>query len=175
MKLNNYQKVLAAWGIILLVGYILSVWLFQNITYFFAMWFALTIIGLLVQFKFGGFKEKSSKWIQGLWIVVILGGIVLNIFEYMGTIPLFGGNPMIGWPLAMIFAYGVIAIIYKLNVSYLLLALLYLVFAGVFMITDFNLGLIVSGIFFLVLCSVDALLEGSALRKKSLLGEKIKA
>ncbi len=173
MKLNNYQKILIIWGILLFIGYLLSTVLFSNPILFFGKWFVIGVVGLIVQFKLGGFKSTSTKWIQALWLVVVLGGIFLNIFEYRGVIPLFGGSPFIGWPLAIAFAYLVIAIIYKLNVSYLILTLLYLVFAAVvFMISNFNLALIVSGTFFLVLCVGDAIMEKSDLRKKSLLGSK---
>lgn len=173
MKFNNYQKILLAWGILLLTGYLASILVFSKPVIFFSMWLVIGLVGLLVQFKWGGFGASSTRWIQALWVVVILGGILLNIFEYMGTIPLFGGNPFIGWPLAMAFAYAVIAVIYKLNYSYILLSVLYLVFAGVvFMLTNFNLALAVSGVLFAVLCGIDAALEGSTLRKKSILKYK---
>lgn len=173
MKLNSYQKILLLWGVVILIGYLLSIVVFTQPILFFSMWFVLGLAGLIAQFKLAGFGAKSTKWIQGLWIVVVLGGIFLNIFEYLGLIPLFGGSPFIGWPLAMVFAYAVIAVMYKLNYSYMLLAVLYLAFAGVvFMISNFTFGLVVSGILFALLCGIDAAMEGSALRKKSILKYK---
>lgn len=173
MKFNYYQKILLVWGTILLVGYLLSIYVFRQPVVFFAMWFSLGIVGLLFQFKWAGFSAKSTKLIQALWVLVVLGGTFLNIFEYLGIIPLFGGNPFIGWPLAMVFAYVVIALIYKINYSYVLMAILYAVFAGiVFLVHDFTTGLIISGALFAILCGLDAALEGSDLRKKSVLKHK---
>ncbi len=173
MKFNYYQKILLIWGTILLVGYLLSIYVYSQPVVFFVMWFLLGIVGLLFQFKWAGLSAKSTKWIQALWVVVVLGGIFLNIFEYLGIIPLFGGSPFIGWPLAMVFAYMVIALIYKINYSYVLLAILYVIFAGiVFLVHDFTTGLVVSGVLFAVLCGLDAAFEGSNLRKKSVLKYK---
>ncbi len=170
MKLSAYQKILFTWAGLLLLGYLASIWLFTHIIVFFAMWFAIGLVGLGIQLKIGGLGSNHVKLIQLLWLIIILGGISLNIFEYTGAIPLFGGNPLIGWPIAIGFGYGVIAVLYRLNLSYILLAGLCAGFAGlVFVIQDFTTGLIVSGVMFAIICSVDGLMENTSIRKQSLM------
>lgn len=166
MKLNNYQKILYSWAGLLLFGYLASLIVIDKQMAFFTMWFMIGLAGLGIQLKLGGLKNHKTKLIQLLWLFIVLGGIALNIFEYNGTIPVFGNNPFMGWPLAIAFGYLVVSIIYRFDKSYLLLMLMCLLLGLiVYFISTVYLGLIVSGVGFAIICSTDALIENSKLRK----------
>jgi len=165
-KLNNYQKILFTWAGALLIGYFVSVITFQNTMVFFAIWAILITTALVAQLKMGGFGDNKAKLIQALWLlVIILPGFVFNYFEYKGLVPVIG-NGFAGWPATCAVAMLIIAVIYKFNLSYFLLAGLYALFAlVVYMISGTNTLLIISGLGFGIICSIDALLENTKLRK----------
>jgi len=165
-SLNNYQKILFTWAISLSLGYFISVITFQNTVSFFAIWAVLITIALVVQLKLGGFGDNKIKLIQALWLlVIVLPGFVFNYFEYKGLAPVIG-NGFVGWPATCAVAMVIIAVIYKFNLSYLLLAGLYSLLAlVVYMMSGTNTLLIISGLGFGIICSIDALLENTKLRK----------
>jgi len=165
-SLNNYQKILFTWAITLSLGYFISVITFQNTVAFFAIWAVLITIALVVQLKLGGFGDNKTKLIQALWVlVIVLPGFVFNYFEYKGLVPAIG-NGFAGWPATCAVAMLIIAVIYKFNLSYFLLAGLYSLLAlVVYMMSGTNTLLIISGLGFGIICSIDALLENTKLRK----------
>ena len=165
-KLNNYQIILFTWAATLSLGYFISVITFKNIVPFFTIWAILITIALVVQLKLGGFGDKKIKLIQALWLlVIVLPGFVFNYFEYQGLAPLIG-NGFAGWPATCAVAMVIIAVIYKFNLSYFLLAGLYAFLALlVFLVSGTTTLLIISGLGFGIICSIDALLENTKLRK----------
>lgn len=165
-NLNNYQKILFTWAITLSLGYFVSVITFQNTVAFFAIWAVLITIALVVQLKLGGFGDNKTKLIQALWLlVIVLPGFVFNYFEYKGLAPVIG-NGFAGWPATCAVAMVIIAVIYKFNLSYFLLAGLYAFLAlVVYMVSGTDTLLIISGLGFGIICSIDALLENTKLRK----------
>ena len=165
-KLNNYQIILFTWAATLSLGYFISVITFKNIVPFFTIWAILITIALVVQLKLGGFGDKKIKLIQALWLlVIVLPGFVFNYFEYQGLAPLIG-NGFAGWPATCAVAMVIIAVIYKFNLSYFLLAGLYAFLALlVFMVSGTTTLLIISGLGFGIICSIDAMLENTKLRK----------
>ena len=174
MKLNNYQRIMLVWAGLVSVGYVASIWLFDSMIVFFALWFVVGVVGVAVEYKLGGTKDKKARISQIVWAIVVLGGIFLNIFERTGTIPVFGDNMFIGWPLACSFGMLVTAVIYRFNVSYLILTVGYIGFAAMmyFIVKGFNTSLFVSALLFAALFLVDAGFEGMPFRKKSLLVQK---
>lgn len=174
MKLNNYQRIMLVWAGLVSVGYVASIWLFESMVAFFAIWFVVGVVGVAVEYKLGGTKDKKAKLSQIVWAIIVLGGIFLNIFERTGTIPLFGDNMFIGWPLACSFGMLVTALIYRLNVSYLILMVGYIGFAVMmyFVVKGFNTSLFVSALLFAALLLVDAGFEGTPFRKRNLLAQK---
>lgn len=166
MKLNNYQKILFSWGGLLLLGYLISIYTFTNSVIFFGIWVVLAAIAIAIQIKLGGFGDTKVKLVQALWIlIIVVPGIAFNYLEYTHAVPVIG-NGFAGWPATCAVGMVIVAIIYKFNISYLLLAVLYAIMAGVvYMLSNFTTLLIVSGVGFAIICSVDALLEITPLRK----------
>ena len=166
MKLNNYQKILFSWGGLLLLGYLISIYTFSNTVMFFGIWLLIALIAIVIQIKLGGFGDTKTKLIQGLWIlIIIIPGLAFNYFEYTGVAPVIG-NGFVGWPATCAVGMVIVAIVYRFNLSYLILAALYAVLAGlVYIMGDFTTLLIVSGVGFAVTCSIDALMENTGLRK----------
>ena len=166
MKLNNYQKILFSWGGLLLLGYLISIYTFSNMVVFFGAWAVIAAIAIIIQIKLGGFGDTKTKLIQALWIlIIVIPGLVFNYFEYIGVAPVIG-NGFVGWPATCAVGMVIVALFYRLNISYFILAVLYAVLAGlVYVMGDFTTLLIVSGVGFAVICSVDALMENTSLRK----------
>lgn len=166
MKINNYQKILFSWGGLLLLGYVISIYTFTNTPLFFGLWAILAAVAIAVQIMLGGFADTKTKLIQALWIlIIVIPGIAFNYLEYTHAVPVIG-NGFAGWPATCAVGMIIVAIIYRFNLSYFLLAGLYAILAiVVYAMSDFTTLLIISGVGFAIICSVDALLENTKLRK----------
>lgn len=81
MKLNNYQKILITWGVLLFIGYMLSWSLLSNQLALLVLWTIIGSVGLGVQVWLGFATDTKTIFIQLAWIAVVVFGIILTYLE----------------------------------------------------------------------------------------------
>jgi len=166
MKLNNYQKILGTWGIIITIGYIASWPLLSQPMYLLVLWATVAIIGLGVQVWLGFARDIKSIIIQLVWVGIVLLGLVLTYAELRLGIKLGLHGMASGWFFLVSSGMLITSIIYKFNLSYILLCILYagvgvgIAFGGL----DLQVEIYVAAAAFFVLCMLDAFLEKTKLR-----------
>ena len=81
MKLNNYQKILITWGVLLAIGYCVSFNLLSNKLALLSIWTFIGAIGLGTQVWLGYAKDTKTILIQLAWISVVVFGIIFTYLE----------------------------------------------------------------------------------------------
>lgn len=167
IKFSNYQKIMFAWGLVVFVAYICSNIALSAPTLVFNIWLFGIIIGLGVQLLLGFGKDFKTLLLQALWILIVLAAAVLTYIEYIGVVKVGIAGMMSGWFFMCAGGMFITSLIYKFNVSYLILTGLYgiigLYLAYSTMVIPQKIN--VSAVAFLVLFIVDAALEYSSWRK----------
>ncbi len=166
MKLNNYQKILITWGILLAIGYVLSWSLLSNQMALLILWTFIGSVGLGTQVWLGFAKDIKSILIQLSWVAVVVFGILLTYLELRYGIKLGLHGMVSGWFFMCSTAMLFTAILYRFNLSYILLCVLYAIVGILIAFGGFNLQieLYISAIAFLVLCILDSALDKTKLR-----------
>lgn len=166
MKLNNYQKILITWGVLLFIGYMLSWSLLSNQLALLVLWTIIGSIGLGVQVWLGFVTEIKTIFIQLAWIAVVVFGIILTYLELRYGLKLGLHGMTSGWFFICSSAMLFTAVLYRFNLSYILLCVLYAIVGLIIAFGGFNLQieLYISAIAFLIICLIDTALEKSKLR-----------
>lgn len=166
MKLNNYQKILTTWGVLLAVGYGLSWTLMSNQLGLLILWIAIGSIGLGVQVWLGFGTDIKTILIQLSWVLVVVLGIILTYLELRYGIKLGLHGMTSGWFFMCSTAMLFTAILYRFNLSYIGLCVLYAIVGLLIALGGFSLQLelYISAVAFLVLCLIDSALEKTKLR-----------
>lgn len=166
MKLNNYQKILITWGVLLFIGYMLSWSLLSNQLALLVLWTIIGSIGLGVQVWLGFATEIKTIFIQLAWIAVVVFGIILTYLELRYGLKLGLHGMTSGWFFICSSAMLFTAVLYRFNLSYILLCVLYAIVGLIIAFGGFNLQieLYISAIAFLIICLIDTALEKSKLR-----------
>jgi hypothetical protein len=172
-KINNYQKTVILWGIVSFVGFIFSQILpfmseinpiLGDLRLSLFGWLIITATALFFQVKWMWYNNIASVCSQVTWIIIGIGGWVLTYFKLYGYILLEYKATSLWLALC---AIGMVftAWFYKNNLSYYLLAILYILFAGIIEFSKIPFELFVTGFIFLGLGFLDAYLEHSKWRK----------
>lgn len=166
MKLNNYQKILITWGVLLAIGYFLSWPLLSNQLGLLILWAVISCIGLGVQVWLGYATNVKTELIQLSWVAVVVFGITLTYLELKYGLKLGLHGMTSGWFFLSSSAMLFTAILYRFNLSYIILFILYAIVGLVIAFGGFNLQieLYISGVGFLILCLIDTALEKTKLR-----------
>jgi len=164
--INNYQKLMIVWGILLGVGYGISTSLLANPVGLLVLWTIVIAVGLALQVWWGWPRDTKATLIQLVWIGVILIGAILTYAEMRLGILLGLHGMTSGWFFICSSGMLLTAIIYRLNISYIILFILYGVAGVLVAFSGFGLQveLYLSAVGFFGLCLLDALLEKSAFR-----------
>ena len=162
MQINNYQKAVGSWGILIFIGYIA-----QNILHKYNLviirWSIIIAIALFIQIFLLWNDDRVSFGTQITWIVISIIGGALTYFLWSGSI-MTDLKINVFWFIIVSIGMGVTLILTK-NISYLILLGLYIISAIIFQVFDFDNDLIYAGLIFLILGFVDVFLESSPLRK----------
>lgn len=166
MKLNNYQKILVTWGVLLAIGYFLSWSILSNQLALLILWTAIGSIGLGVQVWLGFATDVKTILIQLAWVAVVVFGIILTYLELRYGLKLGLHGMISGWFFMCSSAMLFTAVLYRFNLSYIILSILYAIVGLIIAFGGFNLQieLYISAITFLILCFIDAVLEKTKLR-----------
>ena len=166
MKLNNYQKILITWGVLLAIGYSISFSLLSNKLALLFLWTIIGVIGLGTQMWLGFVTDIKTILIQLAWIGVVVFGIILTYLELRHGIKIGLHGMSSGWFFMCSGVMLFIALLYKFNISYLILFVLYTIVGLVIAFGGFVLQteLYISAIGFGVICLLDALFENTKLR-----------
>ena len=156
MKINNYQKSVLSWGILIFLGYV-----FQSIAHKYNLvilsWTLFIGIALFVQIILLWSNDKVSINTNILWIIIsIIGGIITYVL-WAGIITTdFKIN--VFW--FLIVSIGMVGTyVMTRNNRYIMLCIIYALTAVIFQILNFDNDLIYVGISFLVLSILDFYLE----------------
>jgi len=166
MKLNNYQKILTTWGILLAIGYFLSWSILSNQLGLLILWTFVGSIGLGVQVWLGFATDIKTILIQLSWVAVVVFGIILTYIELRYGLKLGLNGMTSGWFFMCSTVMLFTSILYRLNFSYIILCVLYAIVGLVIAFGGFSLQLelYISAVAFLVLCLIDSALEKTKLR-----------
>lgn len=166
MKFNNYQKILTTWGVLLGIGYALSWSMLSNQLGLLILWTIVGSIGLGVQVWLGFATDIKTILIQLSWVAVVVFGILLTYLELRYGLKLGLHGMTSGWFFMCSTVMLFTAILYRFNVSYIILCVLYAIAGLVIAFGGFSLQLelYISAIAFLVLCLIDSSLEKTKLR-----------
>jgi len=151
-KINPYQMVVFCWGAFALVGYLLQDH-FMDPNIAIITWTLVIAAASFVQIYFFWSESKRIKLLNILWVKINVIGGILTYLLWTGTIfPDAKINVM--W--FVLIALGMIAtgIIIKMK-KYFVLAIIYLIFAVIFQMLNFEHDLIFSGIAFLAVNVLD--------------------
>lgn len=168
MKLNNYQKILITWGVVLAIGYGLSWSILSNQLSLLILWTIVAGVGLSVQVWLGFATDIKTILIQLSWVAVVVFGIVLTYLELRYGLKLGLHGMTSGWFFMCSTVMLFTAILYKFNLSYIILCVLYATVGLVIAFGGFSLQLelYISAVAFLLLCLIDSSLEKTKLRSK---------
>lgn len=165
---NRYQKIQLVWAVLLAFGYLAS-----NITlaapqFLFEIWVLVFIIGLGTQLIFGFPRDPKAVIIQIVWFGIILIGGWLTYLEYTTGLVLGVHGMISGWFFMVSAGMLITAAIYRFNVSYLILFLLYLIVGMVLAFSNLKITaeITISAIAFFVFLIVDIGLEWSIWRQR---------
>lgn len=158
MNKRLYQKIMIAWGVLILAGYLTSFYYLDNPAWLLASWVSVITVGIMVQYLLGGTHGKKNKIIQWTWIIVILGGSLLTYLEYIGAFHFLSGS-LHGWFYMCASAYILTGWLEKKSYYYWLSAL-YITAGLSLYLFDLDHAILASGMYFFGLCVLDAYLFG---------------
>jgi len=166
LKLNNYQKILITWGVLLAIGYCVSFNLLSNKLVLLSIWTFIGAIGLGTQVWLGYAKDTKTILIQLAWISVVVFGIIFTYLELRFGIKIGLHGMSSGWFFMCSGVMLFIALLYRFNISYLILFVLYAIVGLIIAFGGFVLQteLYISAAGFGLICLLDALLENTKLR-----------
>lgn len=166
MKFNNYQKILITWGVLLAIGYSLSWSILSNQLALLILWTTIGSIGLGVQVWLGFATDLKTILIQLSWIAVVVFGIIFTYLELRYGLKLGLHGMTSGWFFMCSGAMLFTAVLYRFNLSYIILCILYAIAGLIIAFGGFNLQieLYISAVVFLVICLIDSTLERTKLR-----------
>jgi hypothetical protein len=173
MSLSKYQKTVLLWGVVIFIGFILSQILpfmseinpiLGDLRLSLFGWLILTALALFFQVKWMWYNNLSSVGSQITWILIGIGGWVLTYFKLYGYI-LLEYKATSFWLALCAIGMLFTAWFYRNNLSYYILAILYILFAAIIEFSKILFELIVTGLIFLGLGIADAWLEKSVYRK----------
>lgn len=175
MKLNNYQKILITWGILLAIGYVLSWSLLSNQMSLLILWTLIGSVGLGTQVWLGFATDFKTILIQLSWVAVVVFGIILTYLELRYGIKLGLHGMVSGWFFMCSTAMFFTAVLYRFNISYILLGVLYAIAGLIIAFGGFNLQieLYISAVAFLALCILDSALDKTKLRSSLTEADKL--
>lgn len=162
IKLNNYQKVILTWGVLVLLGHILSKIFYENKLVLLVVWTVILSTALFVQVALMWTEKQRDYITHCLWLLV---GIIGSFLTYVILM-----RNVFDWILvsSMWFFLCAVSMIltayFQRNQSYILLAIFYLLTALMFQFLIGKDEIILSGIMFLFLSIIDSMLEYSSLR-----------
>jgi hypothetical protein len=157
MKLNNYQKIVLAWGFLMFLGYLLQ-YIFVKTEPVIVSWTLVISLALFLQIYWMWYETKQIVGMHLAWIVVsIAGGVATYVMCCTTYVTSMNINSM--WFILVAMGMFVTGILSK-NFRYYILCGLYILAGVMFqMLGYFNYDLIVAGSLFLALGLLDAWLE----------------
>lgn len=166
MKINNYQKIIITWGVLLVFGYSVSFSLVSNKLALLVLWTLISAVGLGTQVWLGYANDIKTVLIQLAWVSVVILGIILTYLELSHGIKVGLHGMLSGWFFMCSGVMLFIALLYKFNISYLILFVLYAIVGLIIAFGGFVLQteLYISAVGFGIICLLDALLENTKLR-----------
>lgn len=164
---NRYQKIMIIWAILLAFGYLASNIALAAPTVLLEIWLVVFVIGLGAQLILGWPRDPRAIIVQILWFGLIIIGGWLTYLEYSTGLVLGVHGMISGWFFMVAAGMLITAGIYRFNISYLILFVLYAIVGLILAYSGLKIGpeLIISAIAFFVFLIVDAGMEWSVWRR----------
>ncbi|MCC7289081.1 hypothetical protein IT414_01670 [bacterium] len=157
MQKRLYQKIMIVWGVLILAGYLTSFYYLDSPGWLLASWLSVGLVGIMVQYLLGGTRTKTDRWIQWLWISIVVGGSILTYLEYSGIFRLLTGM-LHGWFYMCAGGYVLTGWLEQKK-YYLSVASLYVIAGLSLYLFDLDHAILASGVYFFVLCVLDTFLS----------------
>lgn len=165
---NRYQKIQLTWAVLLTFGYLASNLALAAPQLLLEIWVVVFIVGYGTQLILGFPHDRKATVIQLVWICIYIIGAWITYLEYTTGLSLGVHGMVSGWFFMVSAGMLITAAIYRFNVSYLILFLLYLIIGLLLAFGGLKISaeIIISAIAFFVFIIVDVGLEWSIWRQR---------
>lgn len=156
-----HQRSMMIWGILLLSGYLMTFYYLDNQGWLILSWASIGLVAVATKYILRTMHPtKLNRQVDKLWYGLIGIGAILSYLEFVRGINL-PINMLAGW--FYLVATGYLATSYLVHKKYCRsLAVLYFLAGLSLNLLDLNHAILLSGLYFFVLCMFDAGLYGRA-------------